>query len=137
MATWKGRGLEKAVSVALFAWAAISLCVLAAEFGGVEPARTARMAVGDSISQRPGSSSPPGCGERRRSLPVGGSFFVGRASVERRCGRAVLQRHFDEGGGGRDRRIGAGVVAQLHQNFVEGGDGALELFANRRDSDRS
>lgn len=34
MATWKGRGLEKAVSVALFAWAAISLAVLAAEFGG-------------------------------------------------------------------------------------------------------
>ncbi len=34
IATWRGRGLEKAVSVALLAWAAISLCVLAAEFGG-------------------------------------------------------------------------------------------------------
>ena len=33
-ATWRGQGLEKAVSVALLAWATISLCVLAAEFGG-------------------------------------------------------------------------------------------------------
>jgi hypothetical protein len=35
LATWKGRGLEKAVSFALLAWAGISACVLAAEFGGV------------------------------------------------------------------------------------------------------